>query len=162
MPPDLYRIVEVAFTAYVVPALMVPLILLISWMRRRRSPNQEASRELNRLVRVHFALVFVWVVIWIAMILGVPLEKGGSIMLAACWTAYVAVNGALAWVLVRFTARYGSLAASSASDALFIRLVGALAAQPVMTALAFSVLTRIMGMGWHPLIPSLPAVQEGI
>ena len=81
---------------------------------------------------------------------------------AVCWTAYVAANGALAWVLVRFTASYGSLPASSTSDALFVRLIGTLAAQPIMTALAFSVLTRVMGMAWHPLMPGLPAVQEGI
>ena len=68
----------------------------------------------------------------------------------------------LAWVLVRFTAAYGSLPESSASDALFLRLVGTLAAQPVMTALAFSVIAHIMGVGWNPLIPTLPAVQEGI
>jgi hypothetical protein len=162
MPPNLYRFVEVAFTAYVVPALMVPLILLVSWMRRRRVPHQEASRELTRLVRTHFTLVLVWLVIWIAMVLGIPLEKGGSITIIACWIAYVAVNGVLAWVLVRFTASYGSLPASSTSDVLFMRLVGTLAAQPIMTALAFSVLTHIMGRDWHPLLPSLPAVQEGI
>jgi hypothetical protein len=163
MPPSFFRIVEVTFTAYVVPALLVPVILLIGWIRRRHAaPRLEASRELTRLVRAHFALVLVWALIWIAMILGLPLEKGGSVTLAACWTTYVVANLVLARVLVRFTAAYGSLPQSSASDALFARLLGAMAAQPVMTALAFSVLTRIMGAAWNPLVPGLPAVQEGI
>jgi hypothetical protein len=163
MPPSFARIVEVAFTSYVVPALLVPVILLIGWLRRKRAaPRQEASRELTRLVRAHFALVLAWAFIWIAMILGAPLEKGGPVTVAACWTAYAAGNFVLAWVLVRFTASYGSLPESSASDALFVRLIGTLAAQPIMTALAFSVLTHIMGVGWNPTVPGLPAVQEGI
>src|SRR5216684_8841734 len=132
MPPDFTRLVEIAFTSYVVPALLVPVILLIGWMRRRRAaPSREAARELARLVRVHFALVLLWAVIWMAMILGVPLQKGGSVTVIACWTAYVAANFVLAWVLVRFTATYGSLPESSNSDALFVRLVGTLAAQPI-------------------------------
>jgi hypothetical protein len=163
MPPSFFRIVEVAFTAYVVPALLVPVVLTIGWMSRRRAAQpREASRELTRLVRVHFALVVVWALIWTAMILGVPLERGGSAAAIACWTAYVAANFVLAWVLVRFTAIYGSLPESSTSEALFVRLIGTLAAQPIMTALAFSVLTRIMGVGWNPLAPDLSAVQEGI
>ena len=163
MPPNFSRIVEVAFTAYVVPALLVPVILLIGWIRRKRvAPRQAVLHELTRLVRAHFALVLVWALIWIAMVLGVPLEKGGSVTVAVCWSAYVVANFVLAWVLVRFTAAYGSLPESSTADALFVRLIGTLAAQPVMTALAFSVLTRIMGVGWNPLVPGLPAVQEGI
>jgi hypothetical protein len=163
MPPGFSRIVEISFTAYVVPALMVPVILLIGWMRRTRSaPRREASQELAGLVRTHFALVLVWVFIWIAMLAGVPLEKGGSITVIACWSAYVVANLVLAWILVRFTAAYGSLPESSAADALFVRVLATLVAQPVMTALAFSVLARIMGVGWDPLVPSLPAVQEGI
>jgi hypothetical protein len=163
MPPSFFRIVEVTFTAYVVPALLVPVILLIGWIRRRRAaPRQEASRELTRLVRAHFTLVLVWALIWIAMILGLPLEKGGSAALIACWTVYVLANLMLAWILVRFTAAYGSLPQSSTSDALFARLLGTMAAQPIMTALAFSVLTHIMGADWNPLVPGLPAVQEGI
>jgi hypothetical protein len=163
MPPSFFRIVEVTFTAYVVPALLVPIILLIGWIRRTRAaPRQEASRELTRLVRAHFALLLVWALIWIAMILGVPLEKGGSVTLVACWMTYVVANLVLAWILVRFTAAYGSLPQSSTSDALFARLLGTMVAQPVMTALAFSVLTRVMGVGWNPSVPGLPAVQEGI
>jgi len=163
MPPDFFHIVEVTFTAYVVPGLMVPVILLIGWIGRRRAgPRQEPSHELARLVRAHFALVLLWALIWVAMLLGVPLQKGGPAALVACWAAYVIANLVLAWVLVRFTAVYGSLPPSAASDALFVRLIGTLAAQPIMTALAFSVLTRVMGMTWHPLMPSLPAVQEGI
>ena len=163
MPPNFSRFVEIAFTSYVVPALLVPVILLIRWMgRTRAAPRREASRELTRLVRIHFAFVLVWAVAWIAMVLGVPLQKGGSATVIACWAAYVAANLVLAWVLVRFTATYGSLPESSASDALFVRLLGTLAAQPIMTALAFSVITHIMGVGWNPLVPALPAVQEGI
>jgi hypothetical protein len=163
MPPNFFRIVEIAFTSYVVPALLVPVILLIGWVRRTRAVRpREASHELTRLVRVHFAFVLVWALIWIAMMLGVPLQKGGSVTVIACWTAYLAANFVLAWTLVRFTASYGSLPASASSDVLFVRLVGGLAAQPIMTALAFSVLTHVMGVGWNPLVPALPAVQEGM
>lgn len=163
MPPTFSRIVEVAFTAYVVPALLVPVILLIGRIRRKRAaPPQAVLRELTRLVRAHFVLVLMWAIIWIAIILGAPLEKGGSVTAAACWSAYVVANFVLALVLVRFTAAYGSLPESPASDALFVRLIGTLAAQPIMTALAFSVLARVMGVGWNPLVPGLPAVQEGI
>jgi len=146
---------------------VVASVFLMLWLIDRAGQRTLAwaepqTRELARLARVHFAFVLAWAVIWIAMILGVPLQQGGAVTVIACWTAYVAANFALAWVLVRFTAIYGSLPESSSSDALFVRLIGTLAAQPIMTALAFSVLTHIMGVGWNPLVPALPAVQEGI
>jgi hypothetical protein len=158
-----FRIVEVTFTAYAIPALLVPLIWLLARIRRRHSPPRiETSRELARLVSAHFALVLLWALLWGAMILGLPLEKGGAPAAIFCWTAYAVANLLLAWVLIRFTAAYGSLPESSASDALFVRLLGTLVAQPIMTGLAFSVLTRIMGVAWHLQVPGLPAVQEGI
>jgi hypothetical protein len=163
MNETFFRIVEVAFTAYMVPALLVPVIWLVGRVRRRHAaPRVETSGELTRLVKVHFGFVLAWGLLWTAMILGVPLEKGGSLALVACWAVYLVANLVLAWVLVRFTAAYGSLPESATSDVLFIRLLGTLAAQPIMTALAFSVLTRIMGVVWHLQVPSLPAVQEGI
>jgi hypothetical protein len=80
----------------------------------------------------------------------------------ACWTGYAVANLALAWLLVWFTADYGSLPDGESKDRLFLRVIGAVVLQPVMTALAFSVLYRIMGVAYHLQVPGLTAVQEGI
>ena len=68
----------------------------------------------------------------------------------------------LALLLVRFTGEYGSLAAGDATDRLFTRLLGAVALQPIATAVAFAVLYRVSGVAWDLQVLGLPAVQEGI
>jgi hypothetical protein len=158
-----FRLVELVFTAYAVPALLVPVVWLVrrlgrSWFPRRAS----TSRDLSRVGIVYGALALAWVIVWGAVLLGVPIERGGPVAAAACWTGYAIANFTLAWLLVVFTADYGSLPDGREKDRLFLRLVGAVAAQPVLTAVAFAVLYRVMGVAYQLWIPGLAAVQEGI
>ena len=68
----------------------------------------------------------------------------------------------LAWLLVRFTGSYGEIPEGGPKDRLFVRFLAAIVAQPIMTACAFVVLYRIMGLVYHLNVPALGAVQEGI
>jgi hypothetical protein len=43
-----------------------------------------------------------------------------------------------------------------------MRFLGIVIAQPLMTAAAFVVLNRVMGVAWNLQVPELPAIQEGI
>jgi hypothetical protein len=43
-----------------------------------------------------------------------------------------------------------------------MRFLGIVISQPLMTAAAFAVLNRVMGVAWNLQVPDLPAIQEGI
>jgi hypothetical protein len=68
----------------------------------------------------------------------------------------------LAWFLLRFTARYGSIPPGPVADRAFMRFLGIVVAQPLMTAAAFAVLNQVMGVAWNLQVPDLPAIQESI
>ena len=159
----LFRVVELVFTSYAVPGLLVPLLWFLrrvagQWLTPAAAPDQ----ELDRLTAFHLSLATGWLVLWGVMWLGVPLAKGGTPAVALCWVAYALANITLALLLMRFTSLYGSLAPGAAADRLFTRLMCAVLAQPILTALAFSVLFRLTGVAWHLALPGAPAVQEGI
>jgi hypothetical protein len=155
-----FRVVELIFTAYAVPALLVPLV----WLLRRlfRGRRTETEDRLNRAVDVYGIILLAWVGAWVALVLGVPIEKGGRLAGTLFWVAYGLLNFGLASLLVRFTAGYGDLPEGSSRDRLFVRFLSAIVVQPVATACAFAVLYRIMGVVYHLKVPGLTAVQEGI
>jgi hypothetical protein len=159
-----FRVVEVVFTAYAVPALIVPFV----WLGRRIAaaarggPPRDSAEGLNRTVLAYGALAAGWLGTWLALRLGVPIEKGGRAVGALFWLAYGLVNLLLAWFLVRFTAGYGKMPDGRLKDRLFLHFLSAVLVQPVMTACAFSVLYRMLGVVYHLKVPGLTAVQEGI
>jgi hypothetical protein len=159
-----YRIVELVFTAYAVPALIVPFV----WLGRRLfgaarpgAPRESAER-LNRALAVYGLSSALWLGCWLALSAGVPIERGGKAAGALLWAAYGLLNLGLASLLVRFTAGYGELPEGISKDRLFLRFLTAVLAQPLVTASAFAVLYRIMGVVYHVIVPGLTAVQEGI
>ena len=159
----LFRAAELLFTAYAVPALIVPFV----WVGRkafavRGRPLRESGATLNRGVKVYGGLAAVWLLAWAAVRAGIPIEKGGPAVHGLFWLAYILMNLALAWLMVRFTAGYGEVPAGPVKDRLFLRFLFVVAAQPLTTACAFSVLFRIMGVVYDLKVPGLTAVQEGI
>ncbi len=159
-----FRLVEILFTAYAVPALIVPFV----WLGRRilaaargRTEHESAGR-LNQAVAAYGVLAAVWLMAWLAERLGLPIERGGRTAGVLCWLAFGLLNLVLASVLVRFTAGYGHVPEGQLKDRLFLRLLLAVVLQPVTIACAFSVLYRIMGVVYHMKVPGLTAVQEGI
>jgi len=113
-------------------------------------------------MRWYFVSCLLWLGVWGAIRLGLRLDHVGAVAIAALWLGYGAANVLLALLLVRFTGEYGSLAAGDATDRLFTRLLGAVALQPIATAVAFAVLYRVSGVAWDLQVLGLPAVQEGI
>jgi hypothetical protein len=160
----LFRWVELLFTAYAVPALIVPVV----WLSRRLFAGargrqmHESADGLRRAILAYAALAAVWLAAWLALRLGLPIEKGERTAGVLSWLAYGLMNLALARLLVRFTAGYGDVPEGPLKDRLFLQFLSAVVAQPLTTACAFSVLYRIMGVVYHMKVPGLTAVQEGI
>jgi hypothetical protein len=158
-----FRIIEIAFASYMVPALLMPLAWIAAWMLRRRLAVQSgASLEAHCQSRILFWTFLLWFAFFLALAAGVPLNRGGRFAEILAWVGYASTNLLIAWFLLRFTATYGSIPAGRTADRMFLRFVGIVAAQPLMTAAAFAVLNNVMGVAWNAQVPELPAIQEGI
>ncbi len=163
MGPMFFRIIEITFASYMVPALLVPLVWGAAWLLKRRlhakaHPAAEVEGQSRRL----FWLFLLWLVLFLAVVAGVPLNRGGSVAVALCWLVYAATNVLIAWFLMRFTTAYALIPEGRAADRAFLRFIAIVAAQPLMTAAAFAVLNNVMGVAWNAQVPELPAIQEGI
>jgi hypothetical protein len=146
-----------------VPALLVPLVWVVAWMLKRRlHVNRQPAIEVEGQFRVLFWLFLVWFLLFLAVIAGASLNRGGSAAVALCWTVYAATNLLLAWYLLRFTTTYGLIPDGRAADRVFMRFIAVVVMQPLMTAAAFAVLNNVMGVAWNAQVPELPAIQEGI
>ena len=157
------RITEIVFASYMVPALLVPVAWLLAWMLRRRLGRKvPAAAEVERQSRVLRILFLIWLALFLVVIAGVRLNRGGVVAVVMCWSIYAFTNFFLAWFLLRFTATYGSIPPGPVADRAYMRFLGIVAAQPVMTAAAFAVLNQVMGVAWNLQVPDLPAIQEGI
>jgi hypothetical protein len=159
-----FRIVELTFTAYAVPALLVPVVWLARRLLRggRSVRRPETANGLNRALAAYAVVLVAWLGARVLVAAGVPVERGGRVAAAVLWIGYALLNLMLAWLLVRFTAGYGDLPEGPPRDRLFLRFLSAIVVQPMATACAFTVLYRIMGVVYHLKVPGLGAVQEGI
>jgi hypothetical protein len=158
-----FRIIEITFASYMVPALLVPLVWVSAWLLKRHlRGNAQPATEVEGQSRLLFWLFLVWFVLFLAVAAGVPFQRGGSLAVVSCWIVYAATNLSFAWFLLRFTAAYGSIPDGRAADRVFLRFIAIIVAQPLMTAAAFAVLNNVMGVAWNAQVPELPAIQEGI
>jgi hypothetical protein len=163
MGPMFFRIVEITFASYMVPALLLPLAWVAGWLLKRRlRERSQPAIEVEGQSRRLFCLFMVWLGLFLVVVAGVPLSRGGSVAVALCWLVYAATNALIAWYLLSFTTAYGSIPAGQAADRAFLRFLTVIVAQPFMTAAAFTVLNNVMGLAWNAQIPELPAIQEGI
>jgi hypothetical protein len=163
MGPMFFRIIEITFASYMVPALLVPLVWVAAWilkprLRRGAPPVVEVEGQSRRL----FQLFLLWFALFLAVAAGVPLNHWGPAAVVLCWLVYAVTNLLLAWFLFRFTITYGSIPDGQAADRVFLRFIAIVVAQPLMTAAAFAVLNNVMGVAWNAQVPELPAIQEGI
>jgi hypothetical protein len=157
------RITEIIFASYMVPALLVPVAWMLAWMLRRRLGRKvPAAAEVERQWRVLRILFVIWLALFLVVVAGVRLNRGGVVAVVLCWSIYALTNFLLAWFLLRFTATYGSIPPGPVADRAYMRFLGIVVAQPLMTAAAFAVLNQVMGVAWNLQVPDLPAIQEGI
>jgi hypothetical protein len=158
-----FRIIEIAFASYMVPALLLPAVWIAGLLLKKRvGADQQPIRDIERQWRVLFALFAVWLALFLGVLAGAPLNRGGVVAIVVCWATYALTNLLLAWFLLRFTATYALIPAGLAADRVFMRFLGIVIAQPLMTAAAFAVLNQVMGVAWNLQVPELPAIQEGI
>jgi hypothetical protein len=163
MGPMFFRIIEVTFASYMVPALLIPLVWVVAWLcKRRLRAGEQPAIEVEGQSRRLFWLFLVWLALFLAVVAGVPLNRGGSLAVTLCWVIYAVTNVLIAWFLLRFTTAYGLIPAGPAADRAFLRFIAIVVTQPAMTAAAFAVLNNVMGLAWNAQIPQLPAIQEGI
>jgi lipopolysaccharide export LptBFGC system permease protein LptF len=157
------RITEIVFASYMVPALLVPVAWILAWiLRRRLGRNVPPAAEVEQQWRVLRILFVLWLALFVGIVAGFRLNQGGVVAVALCWALYACTNFLLAWFLLRFTATYGSIPPGPVADRVYMRFLGIVVAQPLMTAAAFAVLNQVMGVAWNLQVPELPAIQEGI
>jgi hypothetical protein len=158
-----FRIIEIAFASYMLPALLLPAVWLAGWLLKKRSGvTRPPAAEIEGQWRLLFGLFMVWLALFLAVVAGAPLNRGGVAAITVCWLVYIATNLLLAWFLLRFTSTYALIPAGQIADRAFMRFLGIVISQPLMTAAAFVVLNRVMGVAWNLQVPELPAIQEGI
>src|SRR6202795_2140839 len=89
MGPMFFRIVEITFASYMVPALLVPLVWVAAWLLKRhlRSSAQPAA-EVEGQSRLLFWLFLVWLVLFLAVVAGVPFYRGGGLAVVSVWIGY--------------------------------------------------------------------------
>ena len=161
--PTFFRIIEITFAAYMVPALLVPPVWAAAWLLKRRFHlHTQPAIEVEGQFRMLFWLFLIWFLLFLVVIAGASLNRGGGPAVALCWIIYALTNLLLAWFLLRFTATYGLIPDGLLADRVFMRFVAVVATQPLMTAAAFVVLNNVMGVAWNAQVPDLPAIQEGI
>ncbi len=157
------RITEIVFASYMVPALLVPVAWMLAWILRSRLGRQvPAAAEVEGQWRVLRLLFLLWLALFLGVLAGIRLNHGGVVAVVLCWALYALTNFLLAWFLLRFTATYGSIPPGPVADRVYLRFLGIVVAQPLMTAAAFAVLNQVMGVAWNLQVPELPAIQEGI
>jgi hypothetical protein len=158
-----FRIIEIAFASYMVPALLLPAVWLAGFLLKRRiGVTRLPAAEIEGQWRLLFGLFLVWFALFLAVVAGAPLNRGGVAAIAVCWIVYAVTNLLLAWFMLRFTSTYALIPAGQVADRAFMRFLGIVVTQPLMTAAAFAVLNRVMGVAWNLQVPDLPAIQEGI
>jgi hypothetical protein len=159
-----FRIIEIAFASYMVPALLLPAVWLTGLLLKRRIGVTRLSpaAEIEGQWRLLFGLFLLWFALFLAVVAGAPLNRGGVAAIVVCWIVYAVTNLLLAWFMLRFTSMYALIPAGQVADRAFMRFLGIVVAQPLMTAAAFAVLNRVMGVAWNLQVPDLPAIQEGI
>jgi len=158
-----FRIIEIAFASYMVPALLLPAVWLAGFLLKRRiGVTRLPAAEIEGQWRLLFGLFLLWFTLFLAVVAGAPLNRGGVAAIAMCWIVYAVTNLLLAWFMLRFTSMYALIPAGQVADRAFMRFLGIVIAQPWMTAAAFVVLNRAMGVAWNLQVPDLPAIQEGI
>jgi hypothetical protein len=163
MAQTFFRIIEIAFASYMVPALLLPAVWIAgTLLKKRLGVNRQPLMEIERQWRVLFWLFVVWLALFLGVLAGAPLNRGGVVAIVVCWGIYAFTNLLLAWFLLRFTATYALIPAGRAADRVFMRFLGIVITQPLMTAAAFAVLNQVMGVAWNLQVPELPAIQEGI
>ena len=163
MAPMFFRIIEITFASYMVPALLIPLVWVTALLlQRRRVVSVLPAAEAEGQSRLLFGLFAVWLALFLAVAAGLPLNRGGAAAVALCWVVYGLTNVLLAWFLLRFTTTYALIPEGRTADREFMRFIGIVVTQPLMTAAAFAVLNNVMGVAWNAQVPELPAIQEGI
>jgi hypothetical protein len=158
------QVLETIFTAFAVPAFLVPLVWLAAKLSGRSGgwTGVALARSLTRLQAAHAVSSALLISGAVLAELGVPLERGGKPLTLLAWALYGGVNIVFAGLLLRMVSGYGNLPDGKLKDALFLRFMAITALQPITTAGAFTLLYHLLRLVYHEKFPWLDVSPEGI
>jgi hypothetical protein len=163
MVDALHEATDLIFTAYIVPALLVPFVWMTLRVQRALSGHtKQPAAALAGLERFYAVFVAAWFGLWLASRIGLPLERAGRPLLLLSWIGFAGLNLVFAALMIRFTSDYGDVPDGREKDLLFLRFLGLVMLQPVTTACAFVVLYQAMGVAYRLYMPALPILPLGI
>ena len=163
VPPIGMQALETIFTAFAMPAFLVPLVWLGVKLRGHAVRTGTALvRNSTRLQVAHAISSALLVSGAILAWLGVPVERGGRPATLLVWALYGGVNILFAALVLQMTSGYGNLRDGEFKDALFLRFLAIVALQPIATAGAFSLLYRLLKLVYHETFPWLDVSPQGI
>ena len=88
-----FRIVEIAFASYMVPALLLPAAWLAGLLLKGRiGVTRLPAAEIEGQWRLLFGLFVLWFALFLAVAAGAPLNRGGATAIVVCWIVYAARN----------------------------------------------------------------------
>jgi hypothetical protein len=147
--------IETIFTAFLVPALCVPLVwgVLALRDRHRRIPGDAVTRRLFRLQGFHALSCALLVAGGVLAWTGVPVERGGRPLTILAWALYGIANLLFAALAIRMTTGYSGLPDEAPKDKLFLGFLGLVTLQPIATAGALSLLYRLLRVVYHEEFP---------
>lgn len=161
MQSEVLRVSELIFTAYLMPALLLPVIWIGAALARHvRAPAGGGGHAL--WFSVHGGAALLLIALWALSATGVPIERGGAAITTLAWLVFAALQLSFAALASSVTSRVSAMAEGSARDALFATFVGFTLLQPVGTAAALAVLLRLMRLVYHQTLPLLDIVPEGV
>ncbi len=157
------QLIEIIFTSYLLPALLLPLIWLARAAMQRRTTfsHPDAPHSLRRLFAAYAATAGFLLLAWVLSRLGVPIEHGGRPLTVLVWLVFGALNFIFAGLATSVTSNYGALANAQTKDSIFLRFLAIILIQPFSTAAAFSVLYRLLRLVYKQVFPWLDVSQEG-
>lgn len=153
------QIIEIVFTSYLLPALLLPLVWLASALRRSTTDPMVVIR---RTRFAYLAVAAAFALMWALARSGVPIEAGGRWLTALAWIAFVMLHLLFAMLAATMTAKYASLPEGTAKESSFVFFLAIVVLHPAATAAGVSVLYRLLRLVYHQVLPGIDLVPGGI
>jgi hypothetical protein len=156
------QISELVFTAYLMPALLLPVVWTAGALARRAHAPAVGDRGPALWFRLHGGAAALLIAGWALAACGVPIERGGAALTAAAWLVFATLQLSFAALASSVTTHVSKVPEGRDRDVLFAAFVGFTLLQPVGTAAGLAVLFRLMRLVYHQTLPLLDIVPEGV
>ena len=156
------QVIELLFTAYLLPALLLPLLWLVAAFRHTTFAVVDPCRALRRLSLAWASTALFFALGWTLAALGAPIEAGGRILTITAWLVFVALHLLFAGLAATITSNYASIPDGASKDSVFVWFLAVVVLQPLATAAGLSVLYRLLRLVYHQNMPGLDLIPSGV